>query len=43
MMGRTKRYFFFARVYLILQMGDCSSILRDLFVISQVCFFFMGS
>ena len=34
MMGRTERYYFFAGVYLILQMGDCFSILRELFVIS---------
>ena len=35
MMGRTKRYyFFFVGVYLILQMGDCSSILRELSMIS---------
>ena len=35
MMGRTKQYyFFFVGVYLILQMGDCSSILRELSMIS---------
>ena len=34
MMGRTKRYYFFVGVYLILQMGDCSSILRELSMIS---------